>query len=156
MNKYLLILLITILSLAYCGGEENKGKTDVEGMQTLGTKAIEAKKPRDEYTAKAAGEWKEIANDHIPHIEIVRGAAHNNVHVEITGHDYNGAHYIEKIGIILEDKSEVSVVDVGPSIAPKVELTLSPMPKELEEVKVFAKCNLHDMWTASLKDAKKL
>jgi desulfoferrodoxin (superoxide reductase-like protein) len=109
-------------------------------------------KPQDEYTKENPGEWKAVAKDHAPLIELGGKLSPNNIKVTVPGSEFNDLHYIEKIGLIDKDKKEL----VGKSLEKGVHeasLTFKYDPDSLEDLKIYVKCNLHDVWTMTLDKA---
>jgi desulfoferrodoxin (superoxide reductase-like protein) len=69
--------------------------------------------------------------------------------------DSSPAHYIEKIGIMDKDKKDIAVKSIEQrSGFIEARFSLHPVP-DSKDIKVYAKCNLHDLWTTPLADARR-
>src|SRR5687767_6337483 len=103
--------------------------------------------PRAEYTAEEPGEWVGKENEHLPQVEILPDEKEKNILIQVNLKSRSQDHYIERIGIMAEDKSDVDGVSFSRSSSHHTaRLTLYPVPRE-SKYKVYAKCNLHDLWT---------
>jgi desulfoferrodoxin (superoxide reductase-like protein) len=102
--------------------------------------------PQKEYTGEEPGQWAGLANDHIPKFTFNRSLNQNNLRVEIPGRKFNERHYIEAIGIMDEKMADIDVKILQRGDIPIAILTLDKS-MDPKKVKVFAKCNLHDLWT---------
>ena len=107
--------------------------------------------PKREYTEEVPGEWKSIANEHLPELKIDYSKKKENIHVKVPGHKFTTDHYIEKIGIFDENFVDLDVKTFERGQDPIAILSLNFKDHNPEKVKVFVKCNLHDLWTQSLK-----
>lgn len=103
------------------------------------------KVPKPEYTEKDAGEWEEIKDAHVPTIKLNRKSKTDNVEITVNG-EFTEQHYIERIGIMDENKQDLAGISLTKLQKATVTLTLDPIP-ENPKVKVYVKCNLHDLWT---------
>lgn len=112
----------------------------------------EPTKPKDEYTKENPGEWVDVAKDHLPHVELAGKLSPNNVKVTLTGTEFNTEHYIEKIGIIDKEKNEIASKTLEKG-SHEAFLTYKYDHDTLADIKVYAKCNLHDVWTLTLDKA---
>ena len=104
------------------------------------------RRPQDEYTADEPGEWAGIAQEHLPQISFIERDGKEFVRVRLAFHDPNPAHYIEKIGIFEKaTKRDLEVISFDRDTGTyDVEL---PYHYKDKDVKIFVKCNLHDLWT---------
>lgn len=132
------IPIFSLAFLSYCNAEQDMN-TPVEPIT-----------PKPEYTEEEAGEWEEIKNEHLPIVTIDRTQFEKNIIVQIPGRNFSNSHYIEKIGIMDKDKVDLAVEVPQNKLEPSVNLTLKPIPSDLENTKIFVKCNLHDLWTVPL------
>ena len=108
--------------------------------------------PKPEYTEKEAGEWEEIKDEHLPKVKIDFKAKKENIAIKVEG-GFNERHYIERIGIMDENKQDLAGKSLEVNQKPEVVLSLNPIP-ENPKVKVYVKCNLHDLWTKPLLRSK--
>ena len=103
--------------------------------------------PQAEYTAANPGEWSGLEKTHAP--VIVRSETRIQISVPLT--DINPGHYIEKIGIMDQHKRDVVPVISLPRAKARSAAAEFEVPPGDGPFKVYAKCNLHDLWTAELK-----
>ena len=108
--------------------------------------------PMKEYTVEEAREWTSIAKEHGP---TARASVNNGqpaVIVEIPLTKADEGHYIEKIGIMDMEGKELAVETMPRQRNP---LTYAYFDKKIipwsGKVKVFAKCNKHDLWVKEVK-----
>ena len=104
------------------------------------------RKPLAEYTEDYAREWAPIAGEHIPEIQFVKKKGEEYIHIYVPLKDPSPAHYIEKIGIFDIDTKKDLAVAVFPRETTRFEIEF-PYHYDDRSVKVFVKCNLHDLWT---------
>lgn len=109
---------------------------------------VSPKTPKSEYTEIDAGEWEGIKDSHLPQIKIISKSKKENIEIKING-EFTEEHYIERIGIMDENKQDLAGIDLQKKQIPSVKLTLDPIP-ENPKIKIYVKCNLHDMWTKPL------
>ncbi len=144
-----LIVGIIALSLTYCAGEneepQEKGVRPPSSDST--NKAIS---PQKEYTADNPAEWKSVANDHLPEITFNKSKSKENITVKVLGKKFSERHYIEVIGIMDEHSADIDLKYIERGSQPIAILSLNLKDHEPEKVKVFVKCNLHDLWTVPL------
>jgi desulfoferrodoxin (superoxide reductase-like protein) len=102
--------------------------------------------PLPEYTESYAREWETIAPEHIPQIKFIHRESGEFIQIYVPLKDASASHYIEKIGIA--DKETKADLDVAviPRGSKKFQVEL-PYKYNDNQVKVFVKCNMHDMWT---------
>ena len=105
--------------------------------------------PKAEYTLDEPGEWEGMDFEHVPKVKILPGTK-QNIQVKMVLINHDGSHYIERIGIMDENKKDLA----GQSFSKNtqyydIKLDLYPIPKN-KNLKVYAKCNLHDLWTVPL------
>lgn len=129
------IWLILFLLLSSCVQMEEEQK-------------VEPKTPKEEYTAEDAGEWESIKEDHLPIVEL--DPKEGVVNVWLNPKKFNPNHYIERIGIMNQDKVDLVSKPFGRQEEPRVSFVLKPFPSDLERTKIYVKCNLHDLWTVTL------
>ncbi|PJZ69587.1 hypothetical protein CH373_08725 [Leptospira perolatii] len=113
------------------------------------------KTPKAEYTAQDPGEWEGMESSHAPlfTVEKLEGGK-TKITVTVKENSlYNASHYIERIGIFNKDKIDI----VGKSFqkpahglpSTRAELVVKDLSND-PHLKVYLKCNLHDLWTAPL------
>lgn len=102
--------------------------------------------PQKEYTKGEPGEWESISADHIPKFEWDKTLSKNNLRIEVPGRKFNERHFIEAIGIMDERMADLDVKILQRGDVPIAILTLDKS-HDPKKIKVFAKCNLHDLWT---------
>lgn len=107
--------------------------------------------PKEEYTAEDAGEWESIKEEHLPQVEL--DPKEGFVNIKLDGKKFNPSHYIERIGIMNQDKADLVSQPITRESEPKASFVLKPFPSDLEKTKIYVKCNLHDLWTVSLAEA---
>ena len=105
--------------------------------------------PRAQYSAEDPGEWSAQAAAHAPLVEL-RGA---NLHVRVPLRGAGPEHYIEKIGILDETgRDAVAPQLLGRDLRASANIeALLPRPERSGNYRVYARCNLHDLWIAELK-----
>jgi len=102
--------------------------------------------PKPEYTEEDPGRWESIAEDHLPEISILGGYFSPRIKISLESKNWNKSHYIEKIGIFrISDKKDLAIQEFSPGTF--VYSAEFPYEYEDDQVKVFVKCNLHDLWT---------
>ncbi len=130
----LFILLLPGLFFA-CSNEADRG-----GQGTY--------KPLPEYTKEEPGRWAAISKDHAPTVELYFDGTRDVIRVKVALRDSSHGHFIEKIGIFeKKSKKDLYVIEL-PSDVAVYDVTI-PYPEGYkdDQIKVFAKCNLHDLWT---------
>ncbi|MEM4271010.1 MAG: desulfoferrodoxin family protein, partial [Candidatus Pacearchaeota archaeon] len=89
-------------------------------------------------------------SEHLPHIEILNTSkTKNNIKVHVEG-NFNQTHYIEKIGIIDENKNTLDEKVIEEGEEPFVTLSLDLTKESSKKAKVYVKCVTHDLWTAPI------
>ena len=137
--KSLAFLLITIVFMSCT----NESQIDSEHKDSQ--EKIVPKVPKPEYTEKDAGEWEDIKDAHIPIIKLNRKSREDNIEISVKG-EFTEQHYIERIGIMDENKQDLAGMSLKKLQKATVTLTLDPIPDN-PNVKVYVECNLHDLWT---------
>lgn len=137
MRFYKLILLASVLWLMIgCAGEDNQNQTN------------DPIPPEPEYTKEAPGQWKGIEAEHIPTIKVLGNSkTTDNIQVKVEGM-FSDRHYIEKVGIMDENKNTLSEKTIIIGDEPNVVLSLDLTKESSKKAKVYVKCILHDLWTA--------
>ncbi len=140
------LLIHTLLISFYliCFSCSNEGENSTSGQK----QKIIPITPKSEYTEQESGEWKLLKDDHLPHIKIIPKSTKDNIEVQVLG-KFNEQHYIERIGIMNRDKQDLAGINLQKMSNANATLTLYPIP-ESPEIKVYVKCNLHDLWTKPL------
>ena len=129
-KKWIILSAFPLIFNFYCG---NPGDNDIGP-------------PKPEYTQEDPGRWVEIADDHLPDIRIEGGYFDPKIFISIKSHKWSKDHYIEKIGIFrIKDKKDLVIQEFTPGTF--VYTAEFPYDYDDREVKVFVKCNLHDLWT---------
>lgn len=101
-----------------------------------------------EYTREKPGKWEKQVADHIPRIEILKTEI-DNILVYVILKDASDTHYIEKIGI-LDDKNNIlheKSFPRGRQNSYNTWFTMNLTEYKDKELKIFAKCSQHDLWT---------
>lgn len=103
--------------------------------------------PMKEYTLDNAREWNDIAKFHAPTAKRTSHEGKEAIIVEVTLPKADEGHYIEKIGIMDMAGKELAVQTMkrerNPITYAYFDMKLIPWSGR---VKVFAKCNKHDLW----------
>ncbi|MCX7999128.1 MAG: desulfoferrodoxin family protein [Leptospiraceae bacterium] len=137
LNIFLIFSLLIILS--YCSSE-NEGKLSHNDPIP----------PQEEYTKESPGEWKGKEAEHLPQIKVLdTSKTKHNIQVHVTG-NFNQTHYIEKIGIMDENKNTLDEKEIGAGEEPFVTLSLDLTKESSKKAKVYVKCITHDLWTAPI------
>lgn len=138
--KKILILLLCIFIYSSCD------KLDTE-VQETNYKPVT---PKAEYTKEKPGEWKGMEKEHLPVIRITSGDK-INVIISVPLVNKDGKHYIETIGVMDESKKVIASKNFTRNT--RYYQTGFYIPSNLlgKNLKVYVKCNLHDLWTAPLK-----
>ena len=140
-SKTIILLASLSLVLLSCAGDnDNSEKNDVDSNSDSNSRAIS---PQKEYTKDKPAEWEGIANEHLPEVKFDKSKTKDNIKVEVLGRKFTERHYIEVIGIM-----DVKYLKRGDK--PTVILSLNTKENDPEKIKVFVKCNLHDLWTTPL------
>ncbi len=148
-QKKNILLGIMLISFLNCVGDtENKNNYDEK--QRNPDPESSAISPQKEYTKDKPAEWEPIANDHLPEIIFDKSKTKDNIQIKVPGKKFTERHYIEIIGLMDEHKAEIDVKKFERGNNPIAILTLNQKEYEPENIKVFVKCNLHDLWTVSL------
>jgi|GEM_PF-1189430 len=124
-----------------CSSDDGSGKMSSEPGKRLA-----------EYSADKPGKWKGKEDGHAPYVKVIRGQSKNNIIVYVNLKDFSENHYIERIGIMDENKKDLAGISYSPkarSSRIKATFSLSPVPTA-PNVKVYVKCSQHDLWTAPL------
>lgn len=144
-----LFLSIMITISAYSCTAENEDGDEIENKpQEPAERHVIS--PKKEYTKENPAEWKRVARDHIPEIEFDKSKSKENVKVKVQGRNFSERHYIEVIGIMDERSRDIDIKYIERGSEPIAILTLNLKEYNPEKIKVFAKCNLHDLWTEPL------
>ncbi len=136
------ISILTLLILLFAVSCQKEGVDDAEPT-----------KPQDEYTKENPGEWAPVAKDHIPQVELKGKLDPNNIHVTLSGTEFNSSHYIEKVGLVDKEKKELVSKSLEKGLH-EASLTYKYDFDDLKDMKVYVKCNLHDVWTLTLDKAE--
>lgn len=108
-------------------------------------------KPQDEYTRESPREWKGMEDEHLPQVVFLNNSDSENIQITVNLLSKSSSHYIERIGIMNAFKKDLA----GKSFSQNssyfmARFKLSPLPSAKDSVKVYVKCNLHDLWTMPL------
>lgn len=140
------LLWVIIVSLNYCSGDNDNS----DGNRPPSSEPSLAISPKKEYTKENPAEWEEVANDHLPEIEYDEKKSKDNVKIKVLGKKFSERHYIEVIGMMDERGADIDTKYLQRADKPIAILSLSKKDHDPGKIKVFAKCNLHDLWTAPL------
>lgn len=154
-------LLFSFIIFFVCNKDNN---------QAIGTKPII---PQKVYTEENPGNWKNIKDEHLPRVTIYKNRKQNIV-VHVPIRNPSQKHYIEKIAIVEVEEEKENIqknnneikdakLKVKKELAVKLFsrhakyfeaiFSLHPVPSG-KEIIVYSKCNLHDLWTIPLSEAK--
>lgn len=86
----------------------------------------------------------------MPEIIFNKSKSKENITVKVLGKKFSERHYIEVIGIMDEHSADIDLKYIDRGSLPTAILSLNLRDYNPENVKVFAKCNLHDLWTVPL------
>ncbi|MEM7181549.1 MAG: desulfoferrodoxin family protein [Spirochaetota bacterium] len=161
MKKFVILPILFIFTSIFSlscqqeqpGNENSKSDPlNIENLQK--NENVQPRVPMAEYTKETPAEWVDVVDEHIPQVKYVPGSSTGNVQVSVEKHPNSMNHYIEKIGIMDRDKRTIVVKELkrGNQIS-TASLTLKLDPKERKDLKVFVKCNMHDLWTVKLHEA---
>jgi desulfoferrodoxin (superoxide reductase-like protein) len=140
-SKKLIILCFNLVLISCAANEEESASNPASRAGRI---------PQKEYTLENPGEWKSIALDHIPEIQIDKARSQNNVRVKISGNQFSERHYIEVIGVMDERSHDLDLKYLKRGDQLAVVLSVNLKEQDASKLKVFAKCNVHDLWTIPL------
>ena len=143
-----LMYLLSILIIFSCTNEQENKQPEITQVK----EKVVPKTPKSEYTEKEAGEWEGIKLSHLPTINIKPKLKKDNIEIKVKG-EFTEEHYIERIGIMDENKQDIAVANLKKLQKPEVIFSLDPIP-ENPKIKVYVKCSLHDLWTKPLLPSK--
>ncbi len=143
----ILLASLSVVLLSCAGDNDNSEKNDVDSNSDSNSRAIS---PQKEYTKDKPAEWEGIANEHLPEVKFDKSKTKDNIKVEVLGRKFTERHYIEVIGIMDERQADLDVKYLKRGDKPTVILSLNTKENDPEKIKVFVKCNLHDLWTTPL------
>ena len=108
--------------------------------------------PQKEYSIGNAREWTEIEKEHAPVAKRSVNEGKPAVLIEVPLKKPDQGHYIEKIGIMDMQGKELAVTTIkrerNPLTYAYFDIKLLPWSGK---VKVFAKCNNHDLWVTEVR-----
>ncbi len=137
-KTYSLLILFALFLLA-CGDQQKPFTNDGKPIT-----------PMKEYTQANSREWQELAEEHLPVVERIADGRGEFVVIRVPLKNANEGHYIEKIGLMTKTLQDLEVKTMqrtrNPSLTAEFRLGLKNYPPQM---KAFAKCNLHDLWTHS-------
>lgn len=123
-----------------------------EKPRILPPKDADAVVPRLEYSLDKPGEWVGLEAEHIPRVTINRQSK-PYILVWVPLKNASTEHYIEKIGIMDKDRNDIALkVFSRHEKYFEAKFLLSEIKVD-KDMKLFAKCNLHDLWVTNLKEA---
>ena len=143
----ILLASLSVVLLSCAGDNDNSEKNDVDSNSDSNSRAIS---PQKEYTKDKPAEWEGIANEHLPEVKFDKSKTKDNIKVEVLGRKFTERHYIEVIGIMDERQADLDVKYLKRGDKPTVILSLNTKENDPEKIKVFVKCNVHDLWTTPL------
>lgn len=124
------------------------------GCADAGVDAKPAKKeiivPQAEYTVEQPGEWRGIEDEHLPKISFQPNESEGNIVVHVDLKTRSPSHYLERIGIMTEDKKDLAGTAFNRNSTDYTVRMTIHANQASGKIKVYAKCNLHDLWTVSL------
>jgi|JI8StandDraft_1071087.scaffolds.fasta_scaffold10771_5 desulfoferrodoxin (superoxide reductase-like protein) len=108
--------------------------------------------PQKEYSIGNAREWTEIEKEHAPTARRSVFEGKPAVLIEVSLKKTDQGHYIEKFGIMDMQGKELAVTTIkrerNPLTYAYFDIKLLPWSGK---VKVFAKCNNHDLWVTEVR-----
>lgn len=108
------------------------------------------KQPRPEYTRDDPDMWSGLEEEHLPVVTFYNNRE-PDVYVRVNFKDPGPKHYIERIGIMDENRNDIVFHDFNMNTRVfEARFFSASLPKD-KKLKVYAKCNLHDLWTEPLK-----
>lgn len=112
--------------------------------------------PMKEYTQEYAREWTDISDEHALTARKSMNDGKPAILIETKKLTPTFSHYIEKFGIMDMQGKELASVSIPKGNSPPnygyVESSVLPLTGK---IKIFAKCNMHDLWVATI-DLKNL
>lgn len=148
MNQFLIVLLL-LFSLWNCGDQNDptskNGKDGKTANALLNSNQnVQPVVPKAEYTQEAPGEWQNIAKDHL--IDFAYDPTSSQINIQVKGDTFDEGHYIEKIGLMDSNKADITTRTFDRGSIPSVSFNIDSSV-DITKVKIYAKCNLHDLWT---------
>ena len=134
-----------------------------QGRGSSGEDHTAHRTPLKEYTQNNAREWSIYLPTHLPHA--AEGNQRNTVLLYVSPADEDGlheedmgalpvrfgpSHYIEKIGLMDEKGKVLGVTNFGRNHRGAYSVEMELPPGNRKKLKIFARCNLHDLWSAPL------
>lgn len=137
----LTIPFLSIFVFFQCGSDDKNGQNELY----LGDKPVV---PLKEYTRDIPREWSDISDEHIPRVQKTRHRGKSALLITVPLKNASNEHYIEKIGILNEENREIISLTIPRQNNPPIYayFRTSELPLNTD-LKAFAKCNLHDLWT---------
>ncbi len=129
-------LSMILAGLLFTAGCSNLKDDPGEGRRT----------PLPEYTEHNAREWTAVSPEHLPVISFTVKQGTPYIRVQVPLKNPSESHYIEKIGIYNKISKEV-LAEKAFSRTDRIFEADFPYDYNDAEIKVFVKCNLHDLWT---------
>ena len=109
-------------------------------------------KPLEEYTLENPREWKNVADEHIPKVRMSRDRGKDAILITVPLEKATLHHYIEKIGIMDENKRDVLSKSITRQPNPILSafFPVEDLPENKKGLKVYIKCNMNDLWVLPL------
>ena len=132
---------LTIMAVIFLAAMAGCGKGNSERMQTDTPRA-----PLKEYTKDNPAEWVGLEEEHAPTVTIDDSSAENVIVRVKFPIKRDPDHYIQKIGLMDKDGKDIAVKKFNHmSDYWEARFSLPSIPKGM---KAYARCSLHDLWTA--------
>lgn len=108
------------------------------------------KQPKPEYTREDPDMWSGLETEHLPVVSYYRDRE-PDMYVVVNLKNPGPKHYIERIGIMDENWKDIVYQDFTMNNRVfEARFFTASLPSN-KKLKVYAKCNLHDLWTEPLK-----
>lgn len=107
--------------------------------------------PQKEYTAETPGEWESVAYAHVPSVHIGENPdGRKTLRVGVPNLKREEGHYIERIGVMDAGQRDIEARSLSRTEFPGAVLPVDPHILYSEGIKIYVKCNLHDLWTVEM------
>lgn len=108
------------------------------------------KQPKPEYTRDDPDMWSGLEEEHLPVVTFYNDRE-PDVYVRVNLKDPGPKHYIERIGIMDENWKDIVFQDFNMNTRVfEARFFTASLPRD-KKLRVYARCNLHDLWTEPLK-----
>jgi desulfoferrodoxin (superoxide reductase-like protein) len=114
-------------------------------------KRIFRKVPKAEYTRDAPDEWTGLEEEHLPVVTFYKDRE-PDIYVRVNLKNPSVTHHIEKIGIMDENRKDLATKEFNQNDRIfEAQFYSAHIPSDKKNLKVYAKCSLHDLWTEPFK-----